>query len=80
MMEIAAEGEFLRFQIGESSLSANCPDLVEADIRELIEDGDKLALFARDYFYPDAEKAMQEAAAELLAMPAPRPGEKRVVQ
>lgn len=26
------------------------------------------------------EKAMQEAAAELLAMPAPRPGEKRVVQ
>lgn len=39
-----------------------------------------LALFTRDYFHPDAEKAMQEAAAELLAMPAPRPGEKRVVQ
>lgn len=76
----AAEAEFLRFQIGESPLPANCPDPVEADIRDLIEDGDKLALFARDYFHPDAEKAMQEAAAELLAMPAIRPGEKRIVQ
>lgn len=74
------EAEFLRFQIRESSLLANCPGQVEADIREMIEDGDGAAIFARDYFHPDVEKAVQEAAADLLAMPPERPGEKRVMQ